>query len=242
MRTGSEEAHPHSRGENSAYQGMPGERSGSSPLTRGKRDRLWRGVCGVRLIPTHAGKTTPDDPPLHLPPAHPHSRGENNGFEVTTIPVKGSSPLTRGKPGLHAGARRVPRLIPTHAGKTRCIGGQRTRRRAHPHSRGENATVWSASSGYMGSSPLTRGKLVGPSTVRRPGGLIPTHAGKTQVDNHQPTHYWAHPHSRGENVTRHAARHSHGGSSPLTRGKLIWVRSRMNVGGLIPTHAGKTSL
>ena len=90
-------AHPRSRGENTIVVGMVREGMGSSPLTRGKRDRLWRGVCGVRLIPTHAGKTTPDDPPLHLPPAHPHSRGENNGFEVTTIPVKGSSPLTRGK-------------------------------------------------------------------------------------------------------------------------------------------------
>ena len=93
--------------------------------------------------------------------AHPRSRGENDLFLVSKDDTPGSSPLTRGKPRRAVAGRQPDGLIPAHAGKTRtspsrtCAGG------AHPRSRGENAVVWSASSGYMGSSPLTRGKHAG---------------------------------------------------------------------------------
>ena len=50
--------------------------------------------------------------------AHPRSRGENDGFEVTTIPVKGSSPLTRGKQASDLVDALGHGLIPAHAGKT----------------------------------------------------------------------------------------------------------------------------
>ena len=70
------------------------------------------------LIPAHAGKT----PPLLLMVtscwAHPRSRGENyRNYRLCRL-VRGSSPLTRGKP--RAAARRGlrTRLIPAHAGKT----------------------------------------------------------------------------------------------------------------------------
>ena len=56
--------------------------------------------------------------------------------ELTTD--AGSSPLTRGKlwllPAIAGGAR----LIPAHAGKTRCSTPLPTAMTAHPRSRGEN--------------------------------------------------------------------------------------------------------
>ena len=50
-------AHPRSRGENpvTGFLGVPCR--GSSPLTRGKRTRLNRGLTELGLIPAHAGKT-----------------------------------------------------------------------------------------------------------------------------------------------------------------------------------------
>ena len=71
-----------------------------------------------------------------------------------------------------------------------------------------------------GSSPLTRGKPIGLSTVHLAGGLIPAHAGKTHL------------------AVRLAS--EMGGSSPLTRGKRrTWLPEGRRL-GLIPAHAGKT--
>ena len=77
--------------------------------------------------------------------------------------------------------------------------------------------------------------------ARRPGGLIPAHAGKTH--NNLPPFYavGAHPRSRGENVVASREELRLDGSSPLTRGKLgERVEEGLNL-GLIPAHAGKTS-
>ncbi len=70
-------AHPRSRGENVAVRADSRWSSGSSPLTRGKRDTGHGFLLDQGLIPAHAGKTG-----LHArhPPArraHPRSRGEN---------------------------------------------------------------------------------------------------------------------------------------------------------------------
>ena len=70
--------------------------------------------------------------------AHPRSRGENLVLGSPLIRHWGSSPLTRGKPGLVCAAARLGGLIPAHAGKTNLAAGQRRTEAAHPRSRGEN--------------------------------------------------------------------------------------------------------
>ena len=93
-----------------------------------------------------------------------------------------------------------------------------------------------------GSSPLTRGK---PRRGKRPRGrqgLIHAHAGKTTEARRSPGRHRAHPRSRGENQANGLIVTPHEGSSPLTRGKH---RIRIHLSGsdgLIPAHAGKTSL
>ena len=52
-------AHPRSRGENLITVSVFIVRSGSSPLTRGKRRRLVEAISHGGLIPAHAGKTPP---------------------------------------------------------------------------------------------------------------------------------------------------------------------------------------
>ena len=114
--------------------------------------------------------------------------------------------------------------------------------RAHPRSHGENRIIASASSTPTGSSPLTRGKQghlhVG---FLRPR-LIPTHAGKTKPARAFAGGGWAHPRSRGENLSRPRTNPSGGGSSPLTRGKLSDRAAKRKRVRLIPAHAGKTSV
>ena len=153
----------------------------------------------------------------------------------------GSSPLTRGK--LRTQDRRTDhiRLIPAHAGKTviatfvRCMTG------AHPHSRREYVAddpMWYL---VMGSSPLTRGKLIHHRHDGLRAQLTPAHAGKTSRSRDPSRPGWAHPRSRGENWKGFTRTSQTSGSSPLTRGKLEGVHADLPDVGLIPAHAGKTS-
>ena len=92
----------------------------------------------------------------------------------------------------------------------------------------------------VGSSPLTRGKLLAIEPLEVSRRLIPAHAGKTDVPGVGESGDSAHPRSRGENLIGAPVVLRAGGSSPLTRGKhpsffLVWLRGR-----LIPAHAGKT--
>ena len=113
-------------------------------------------------------------------------------------------------------------------------------RRAHPRSRGENALHPDEVMNALGSSPLTRGKLLGADRALGGRGLIPAHAGKTRPRNHQDQGGGAHPRSRGENCSRPKVTPLLPGSSPLTRGKPRLVGADLPLGRLIPAHAGKT--
>ena len=174
-------AHPRSRGENVSGAHVGPVLHGSSPLTRGKLHGLIRVRLCSRLIPAHAGKTRSSRARIWSAAAHPRSRGENIATEVFGGIVSGSSPLTRGKPVERLRDRRPRRLIPAHAGKTPLRPPTSGERSAHPRSRGENETCAPERCPPYGSSPLTRGKrdlevLGSPFT-----GLIPAHAGKTDV-------------------------------------------------------------
>ena len=212
-------AHPRSRGENFRLRrGQVGAR-GSSPLTRGKPRRRTCTCMSGRLIPAHAGKTRASTRRTARSAAHPRSRGENMGADMSALSVWGSSPLTRGKLDHEVGERPRERLIPAHAGKTTPSPSQPPPVRAHPRSRGENASHRSCRLSAFGSSPLTRGKPQRWNGPRAGIGLIPAHAGKTRRQAAHQRHEPAHPRSRGENIISDKVRQLMNGSSPLTRGK-----------------------
>ena len=131
-------AHPRSRGENRWGRGFAGREAGSSPLTRGKPPPSGRYQAVPRLIPAHAGKTTPARCASEGPGAHPRSRGENCSSSTHTRSGRGSSPLTRGKRVDRRSPISCPRLIPAHAGKTGHVRLRHAGDPAHPRSRGEN--------------------------------------------------------------------------------------------------------
>ena len=174
-------AHPRSRGENAASSSPRGRPRGSSPLTRGKRQRFRAWPARTGLIPAHAGKTRPANEPAHPYPAHPRSRGENKRQDHCLSYSSGSSPLTRGKLGHGRGADGHQRLIPAHAGKTASYAGSCCPSGAHPRSRGENVSISMRTRPDGGSSPLTRGKQGRVHACPQARRLIPAHAGKTRV-------------------------------------------------------------
>ena len=216
-------------------------RSTAHPRSRGENPRRRdHGLPRPGLIPAHAGKTTFADVMSTTNRAHPRSRGENRVGGDAPACAAGSSPLTRGKRGYPLLHRRLPGLIPAHAGKTDPAPGVLLVDGAHPRSRGENRRLGRRWEGRMGSSPLTRGKRA--SSLRRGcgSGLIPAHAGKTTPRHATTSAAPAHPRSRGENMLGEAKVVEWDGSSPLTRGKPDDVGEDLTVQGLIPAHAGKT--
>ncbi len=132
-------------------------------------------------IPAHAGKTPGMDTTSHCVSAHPRSRGENGIGTRLIRGIRGSSPLTRGKPLLSWAGFSVLRLIPAHAGKTHQATCQALRTRAHPRSRGENCVKRARNARFGGSSPLTRGKRCTHHDTRGYLRLVPAHAGKTRT-------------------------------------------------------------
>ena len=132
-------------------------------------------------------------------------------------------------------------IIPAHAGKTGRPWYQYSCTRDHPRSRGENSHRIGGTEYPEGSSPLTRGKLVGARRGDGRRGIIPAHAGKTKGSRPAHSQPWDHPRSRGENHLPGLTHADDGGSSPLTRGKHANVGVRLVEGGIIPAHAGKTA-
>ena len=193
-----------------------------------------------RLIPAHAGKTNSRRHFGRSYQAHPRSRGENARTTHRLHDGGGSSPLTRGKQVRAPVDQAVARLIPAHAGKTVTVSVETSTRRAHPRSRGENEAEAIDNQDTIGSSPLTRGKRDRRRERRLARRLIPAHAGKTLNDSKGPRLSQAHPRSRGENMSTSIFMCSAGGSSPLTRGKLLDGVNDHAGPGLIPAHAGKT--
>ena len=192
------------------------------------------------LIPAHAGKTCDLTNGFCTLWAHPRSRGENDPSCTDSLTIWGSSPLTRGKRGFAGRADKPTGLIPAHAGKTCFWSCLRAASRAHPRSRGENATMEDMQAAMQGSSPLTRGKHDEVAVDGSRGGLIPAHAGKTYRYRQTKRLSGAHPRSRGENRRTSGSSACRSGSSPLTRGKLGPSGTEPQRVRLIPAHAGKT--
>ena len=174
-------AHPRSRGENEGRECDERGDEGSSPLTRGKRVDRRSPISCPRLIPAHAGKTAARAAAIKSARAHPRSRGENHIKRSSVSQTAGSSPLTRGKLAIALKVRGSQGLIPAHAGKTCDPAVPALVLKAHPRSRGENAGRATRRHRSGGSSPLTRGKPVDAGLPGGGAGLIPAHAGKTQL-------------------------------------------------------------
>ena len=109
------------------------------------------------------------------------------------------------------------------AGKTRRQKACQFYGQEHPRARGENWVARSTPWRQNGTSPRTRGKL----PQRQTGGYvtrnIPAHAGKTPRTISCVIWVTEHPRARGENALFHARNAFALGTSPRTRGKLIFL-------------------
>ena len=221
MRNG---AHPRSRGEHAAKDGLISRAEGSSPLARGTRCTNNEISHFLGLIPARAGNTPCNktgNPPNW---AHPRSRGEHDSGEVQAFAGQGSSPLARGT--LEQSTANTPHLglIPARAGNTYHTRHLVCRSGAHPRSRGEHLIGIGGGGYVVGSSPLARGTPGIGEAGHVAWGLIPARAGNTCYSLKQRLKHGAHPRSRGEHRRCSFASLRASGSSPLARGThlLTW--------------------
>ena len=195
-----------------------------------------------RIIPAHAGFTSPPPPGPCSRRDHPRTRGVYAWLVQSQLVAVGSSPHTR---GLQDGAGATVlggRIIPAHAGFTRTRQGSDRGGKDHPRTRGVYSNREPADYGWGGSSPHTRGLLRG-----RGGGLqyrriIPAHAGFTRKRKLVDREGADHPRTRGvyEDIWIPVVKAI--GSSPHTRGLPRADPSPVARLRIIPAHAGFTSI
>ena len=216
------------------------ELAGSSPRTRGTppSDRMPPRSC--RIIPAHAGNTGAAALKIWRRADHPRARGEHVDAALGGVRVIGSSPRTRGTQAACAASRAAPRIIPAHAGNTRCARCACPRSADHPRARGEHLPHPAWLHTRAGSSPRTRGTPRKRVPVAAPGRIIPAHAGNTAMGRRMAGSSPDHPRARGEHTNASHLACSTCGSSPRTRGTRSRHAGAHPAIRIIPAHAGNT--
>ena len=193
---------------------------GSSPHTRGAPYTITKSFPVAGIIPAYAGSTAPSHGIRAAAGDHPRIRGEHSRQCLRQLATKGSSPHTRGAPGVASDGKCRKRIIPAYAGST------------FPKS--------PSPAPLPGSSPHTRGARSGVHRHRRPGRIIPAYAGSTPTSSSPGRSSTDHPRIRGEHSGLARVDPQGEGSSPHTRGAR-WVTGwRTLVSRIIPAYAGST--
>ncbi len=171
---------------------------------------------------------------------HPRTRGEHRPKAARIGSTHGSSPHTRGT--LQAGHVRPgrQRFIPAHAGNTASRSAERDLRAVHPRTRGEHLPRSDAVRCGHGSSPHTRGTLLGIKYIVYYARFIPAHAGNTNQAQPSSSTSSVHPRTRGEHRVSSPPARVSAGSSPHTRGTQTLLRLILQHRRFIPAHAGNT--
>ena len=232
--------HPRIRGEHSAPSGRGATSTGSSPHTRGARDRYPRSACRERIIPAYAGSTPwRSRPPLRTRD-HPRIRGEHGHTQSLRRLRDGSSPHTRGALDRVGRNLHDVGIIPAYAGSTHCPGSGAAEDRDHPRIRGEHGIRRHRHHRTAGSSPHTRGAHEDPVAAPSDGAIIPAYAGSTPAPPSTGPTRRDHPRIRGEHSPALMPMEGRSGSSPHTRGALAAGSAEARPERIIPAYAGST--
>ena len=166
------------------------------------------------------GRLSPPIRPFMASRKHPHGRGEDwirsgpVGFHPETPPrAWGRRPET-------AGGRLGGRNTPTGVGKTSTATKRNTRRRKHPHGRGEDARGESDSLRDIETPPRAWGRQIRPAPKGAFFRNTPTGVGKTISQKFNIRTDQKHPHGRGEDFRSSPVRRSGSETPPRAWGRL----------------------
>ena len=133
-------------------------------------------------------------------------------------------------------------IIPAHAGLTKKKFKKRVDKRDHPRACGAHRCCQRCLISSLGSSPRMRGSQLGEQALVDDDGIIPAHAGLTSVVAMIRYAPQDHPRACGAHSHDAALAHVLLGSSPRMRGSLDLYFRSARVTGIIPAHAGLTTL
>ena len=209
---------------------------------RGKRRPTPAGERALRIIPAHAGQTSPVASASGAPADHPRACGANVMVPSACMLMVGSSPRMRGKRHPPSPCNPVMRIIPAHAGQTVSNSSRTSARSDHPRACGANPALSVMTAAPAGSSPRMRGKLGFGFDSFRQRRIIPAHAGQTSRTPTPTPTVSDHPRACGANDGDKMPMRVSCGSSPRMRGKQGGRRKLEREIRIIPAHAGQTSL
>ena len=133
-------------------------------------------------------------------------------------------------------------IIPAHAGNTALHCPAPPFVRDHPRACGEHIADEIGRGEYRGSSPRMRGTPELQTVFGELRGIIPAHAGNTEVVAHWVSFAWDHPRACGEHKHVHVSTSIPPGSSPRMRGTRFTTFTDGAGNGIIPAHAGNTGI
>ena len=214
---------------------------GSSPRMRGSPEhgRLQSGHAGI--IPAYAGLT-------HLQLVfcrciwnHPRVCEAHESTSAGVTRSLGSSPRMRGSRSQTAAQRQRPGIIPAHAGLTASHSLSGLFLGDHPRACGAHPQPYRHGSAIPGSSPRMRGSRIVAPYFPHSEGIIPAHAGLTNLVGSTVSTSGDHPRACGAHSGVVRRSDSQKGSSPRMRGSPSSWRNISPSPGIIPAHAGLTS-
>ena len=132
-------------------------------------------------------------------------------------------------------------IIPAHAGLTSSWLSQFISLRDHPRACGAHSSSATRLSCPQGSSPRMRGSLDYLRHLHAAHGIIPAHAGLTNLHDFLFSHFGDHPRACGAHFKSGRWDGYFKGSSPRMRGSLVADSGRFGFPGIIPAHAGLTT-
>ena len=232
--------HPRVCGENHGVRFGGRCSDGSPPRVRGKRRPAGRGAKACRITPACAGKTVRRRGWCFRRPDHPRVCGENVGLVAKVERLAGSPPRVRGKLTQEELAKKLGRITPACAGKTRPMALRTAATPDHPRVCGENSFLSLFHAVRPGSPPRVRGKRPCLPDFRQSTRITPACAGKTCHSSALYHPHTDHPRVCGENRKFWTAVVAFVGSPPRVRGKLNILKLARQAIRITPACAGKT--
>ena len=212
---------------------------GLSPPTRGNPRGCERGRLCPGSIPAHAGEPrAPKRQPMWKT-VYPRPRGGTRALRLSTLPLMGLSPPTRGNLGGIPSGGGEEGSIPAHAGEPSRASSPESARRVYPRPRGGTGFGNLGKDAQEGLSPPTRGNPLAEWEAAVRARSIPAHAGEPLVDSPSHRLTTVYPRPRGGTVSRPMILGGEKGLSPPTRGNRISCRKCQLCQRSIPAHAGE---
>ena len=193
------------------------------------------------IIPAHAGLTAwpcRDDCSIR---DHPRACGAHTNALQKKLSMPGSSPRMRGSLS-HTWHRNTGAgIIPAHAGLTPWISSRSLPDRDHPRACGAHKYPLPGRDILKGSSPRMRGSRERRLHAVLRHGIIPAHAGLTDIIKVKNRMVRDHPRACGAHIASPFQSLATQGSSPRMRGSRFFLVFFCVENGIIPAHAGLTN-